>query len=147
VAPERARAAGRPGPAAGFAEIQIPLFETPGREIRRREEREAVVRHVEYCRFPRVCADQRLRVGFTRDLSASGLCLRAEGPEPAGALLRVALRRIDGRREREGIARVAWSRPVGDGTYWLGLALLESDPSRPIRIRTLSRPARQVLVS
>lgn len=122
------------------AELQIPLFETTGgREVPRREDRAAVVRHVEYCRFPRVCADQRLRVGFTRDLSPSGLCLRVDAAEPVGALLRITLRGIDGRPEREAIARVAWRAEAEDGSFWMGLAVVEASPGEPLRVRPLRR--------
>jgi len=120
-------------------EVQIPLFESSG-ERRRCEPRRDVVRHVDYCRFPRVCADQRSRVGFTRDVSANGLCLRTDCPEPLGSLLRVTLRGIDGAPTHEAIARVAWSRPTVDGSHWLGLALLAAVPNQPLRIRYLQRP-------
>jgi hypothetical protein len=93
------------------------------------------MRHVEYCCFPRVRADQHVRVGATRDLSASGLCLRAEQAEPRGALLRVTVRGIDGRPEREAIARVVWQAPASDGMHWLGLALIAAPPGLPLRIR------------
>lgn len=120
-------------------ETQIPLFQTSGGgELPRREPRRRVVRHVEYCRFPRVCANQRVRVGVTRDVSPSGMCLRVPEGEPVGALLRVALRGVDGRIEREAIARVAWSRPAEGGDLWLGLELVEAKP-RPLRI-----PARRL---
>jgi len=115
-------------------EIQIPLFEQSDRSARRRESRETLVRRVEYCRFPRVCADQRLRVGFTRDVSGGGLCLRSDDPEPVGSLLRLALHALDGRAEPERLARVAWTSRGDDGGHLLGLELLEARASRPVRI-------------
>ncbi len=124
-------------------EIQIPLF-APGTEpfeTERKEPRESLVRNVEFCRFPRICADQRLRLGFTRDVSESGLCLRAESAEPRGALLRVMLRNIDGEPLREAIARVVWTAPAGSGGHWMGLAL-EAGRRQPIRIRYLRGPNR-----
>jgi len=121
------------------AELQIPLFESSG-ELRRREPRCDVVRHVDYCRFPRVCADQCSRVGFTRDISAGGLCLRTDCEEPVGSLLRVTLRGVDGTPTRESLARVAWTRPTVDGGQWLGLALVDVFQNRPLRIRYLRQP-------
>ncbi len=107
------------------ATSRVPRVESPGSgRVARREPREDLVRRVEYCRFPRVRADQRLRIGATRDLSASGLCLRAEEAEPVGALLRIALCALDGHAGPEAIARVAWTAPVGDGSHWVGLAVV-----------------------
>ena len=59
----------------------------PGRI--RREPRRDTVRIVEYTRFPRVGPDRGPRIGFTRDISASGMCIGTEEPESVGALLRV----------------------------------------------------------
>lgn len=104
----------------------------------RREERVAVVRHVEYTPFPRVSAHQRGRLAFTRDVSPSGMCLRVEAPERAGTLVRVAVHGVDGRPARVAIARVAWSAPTVDGAYWVGLAIVEECARRVLRVR---RPA------
>ena len=104
----------------------------------RREPREKLVRHVEYCPFPRVRPDQCLRVGFTLDLSPSGICLHVERPERVGSLLRVTLRDVDGRPKLESIARIAWSSPAADGGLWIGLALLE--PARPRAIPVRHKP-------
>lgn len=120
-------------------EIEIPLFEASG-DRRRAEPRTPLVRSVDYCRFPRVCADQRLRLGFTRNVSASGLCLRVEAPEPIGALLRIVQRGIDGRMERERIGRVAWSRPAEVGGHWVGISLIAASPSQPLRLRYARTP-------
>ena len=128
------------------AEVQVPLFEKSGCN-RRRERREQVVRHVEYCRFPRVCADQRPRLGFSRDVSPSGLCIRTEMEEPVGALLRVMLHGVDGQLEQEAIARVARTAPTKTGAHWLGLALVAGAGERAIRIRYLRRPAEPVEVT
>lgn len=130
------------------AEVQIPLFGSADAPAsRRREVREEVVRDVEYCRFPRVCADQRPRIGFTRDVSPSGLCLRVDVAEPVGSLLRVAVRGIDGAARREAIARVVWSRPTADGGHWMGLALVEAGAAQAVRIRYLRRPPAPVEVA
>jgi hypothetical protein len=101
----------------------------------RREERVAVVRHVEYTPFPRVSAHQRGRVGFTRDVSPGGLCLRVETPERAGSLVRIAVRGVDGRPARVAIARVVWSRATVDGAFWLGLQVVEDCAKKVLRVR------------
>jgi len=121
-------------------EIQIPLFE-PDEPLRRHETREDRVKVVQYCRFPRVCADQRMRTAFTRDVSSSGLCVRVEGAEPIGALLRLIPRGVDGEPEPERIGRVAWTRPTADGGRWLGISLLDCERRQPIRIRYVRRPS------
>ena len=108
-------------------EVQIPLFERTNRAATRREERSALVRRVEYCRFPRVCADQRLRVAFTLDISNAGLCVHGSEAEPVGALLRLSVQGVDGSPGPEQLARVAWS---GTGT--------SRTSSRISRIRPLS---------
>jgi hypothetical protein len=108
---------------------------TGTRRPARREERIAVVRHVEYTPFPRVSAHQRGRVGFTRDVSPGGLCLRVETPERAGSLVRIAVRGVDGRPARVAIARVVWSRATEDGAFWLGLSVVEDCAKKVLRVR------------
>lgn len=120
-------------------EFQIPLFETP-EPARRAAERQDRVQAVQYCRFPRVCADQRLRTGFTRDVSDGGLCVHVDQGEPVGALLRLIPRGVDGEPESERIGRVAWTRPSADGGRWLGIALLDCEQRQPIRLRYVRRP-------
>lgn len=107
---------------------------------RRREERVAVVRSVEYTPFPRVSAQQRGRMGFTRDVSPSGLCLRVEAPERSGALLRIAVRGVDGRPARVAIARVVWISPTVDGAFWAGLQIVEECARRILRVRRVAAP-------
>ena len=102
---------------------------------KRREERFAIVRSVEYTPFPRVSAQQRGRMGFTRDVSPSGLCLRVETPERSGALLRVSVRGVDGRPARVAIARVIWSTATVDGAFWVGLLIVEECATRILRVR------------
>ena len=120
------------------AEIQQPL---PGSSAAstakgtRREPRQEVVRHVEYCSFPRARSDQRLRLGFTRDLSPSGMCIRVDAPERVGSLLRVTLREVDGQPRLESIARIAWSSPTIDGAHWVGLSLLKPGRRQPALVR------------
>jgi hypothetical protein len=120
------------------AEVQRPLFGSSAvgavRETRR-EPRQEVVRHVEYCSFPRARSDQRLRVGFTRDLSPSGMCIRVDTPERVGSLLRVTLREVDGQPRLESIARIAWSSPTIDGAHWVGLSLLKPGRRQPALVR------------
>jgi hypothetical protein len=107
---------------------------------RRREERVAVVRSVEYTPFPRVSAQQRGRVGFTRDVSPGGLCLRVEAPERSGALLRVSVRGVDGRPARVAIARVMWTAATVDGAFWVGLQIVEECARRILRVRRGAAP-------
>jgi hypothetical protein len=110
------------------------------RRTQRREERVAVVRHVEYTPFPRVSAHRRGRLGFTRDVSHSGLCLRVETPETAGALLRVTVRGVDGRPARLAVARVVWTSATVDGAWWVGLQIVEECARRILRVRPASTP-------
>jgi hypothetical protein len=121
-------------------EFQIPLFETD-EPVARAEAREDRVQVVRYCRFPRVCADQRMRTAFTRDVSPSGLCVRVDTTEPVGALLRLVPRGVDGEPEPERIGRVAWTRATADGGRWLGIAMLPCEQREPIRIRYVRRPS------
>jgi hypothetical protein len=113
----------------------------------RRELREEVVRHVEYCPFPRARSDQCLRVGFTRDFSPSGMCIRVDTPEQVGSLLRVILCDLDGRPQRESIARIAWTSPTVDGGYWIGLSLVEIGRPHPVAVRHEPRAAKPVEVA
>jgi hypothetical protein len=80
-------------------------------------------------------------VGFTRDCSASGICLGAERPEPVGSLLRVVVRDVDGRPTLESLARVVWCRPCADQSAWLGLSLVMQVRARKgARVRAPSSP-------
>ena len=90
----------------------------------RREARTAEVRLVEYCPYPRASAARGWQVGFTRDLSTSGMCLEADREQRVGSLLHLTLRSIDGRPALEALARVAWCQP-GKGSSLLGLSLLD----------------------
>jgi hypothetical protein len=132
------------------AEIQQSLFDSDASDAgegTRREKRLEVVRHVEYCPFPRTRPEHCLRVGFTRDLSPSGMCVRVDTPERVGSLLRVTLREVDGQPRLEGIARVAWSSPTIDGGHWIGLSLLEPGRPRPIPVRHKPRVIRSAKVA
>ena len=75
------------------AEIEINALFNPVRRETRREE----LRTAEYTPFPRIRAGQRPRLGFTRDVSALGMCLGVDVPEHVGSLIRVEVRRLDGR--------------------------------------------------
>ncbi len=114
--------------------IDIPLFEASPL-LRRSEPRDAVVRRVDFCRFPRVCADGRLRRGFTHNLSAGGLCLRAEQPEPIGGLIRLTVFGPGGDPGQERLGRVAWTRPTGASEHLMGISLLADLGKTPLRIR------------
>jgi len=94
----------------------------------RREARADTIRIVEYSRFPRDAADQHQRLGFTRDVSRSGLCLGADNDEGVGALLKLCVRDVDGRSPEPVVARVVWSSAERDGRFWLGLQLLSDGP-------------------
>ncbi len=96
-----------------------------GWEPERIEKREKVVRIVEYSAYPRVHRRHKRLVGFTRDESKSGMCIVAKEREKAGALLRVAVRSVDGGATREALARVVWCDGRNDGRYWVGLSLTE----------------------
>lgn len=90
----------------------------------RSEIRDEKIRIVEYSCFPRVAPQQRPRIGFTRDISPSGLCLGVDRSEPVGSLLRLSLRDIEGRSGDTCVGRVVWSSSERDGRHWLGLELL-----------------------
>ncbi len=93
------------------------------------EPRADTVRIVHYTRFPRMGPDSAWRVGFSRDLSAYGLCIGADDPEGPGSLLRVIIREIDGRATRPSIVRVAWCAEARDDRYWIGLEQLTVGPT------------------
>jgi hypothetical protein len=90
----------------------------------RKELREETLRIVEYARFPRLSAGQRPRLGFTRDISRSGLCVGVDDAEDVGSLLRLAVRDLDGQKATASVQRVVWCTAERDGRYWLGLELL-----------------------
>jgi hypothetical protein len=54
-----------------------------------------------------------------------------ELPERVGSLLRVIVADVDGRPALGSLGRVAWSKPVGDGVWHMGLALVSRRPIRP----------------
>jgi hypothetical protein len=101
----------------------------------RREQREEIVRLVEYAPFPRVRADQRRRSAFTRDISPSGMCLGVDFAEPAGSLLRIIVRCVDGRPTQDLLARVEWCMPCPAGRVWLGISFMgdAQDSVRAVR--------------
>lgn len=113
----------------------LPVAAVPGhaepRAPRRREKREALVRQVEINPFPRVLPGEQPRMGTTRDLSASGLCVRTDVEQPVGALLRVILHGVDGRPALESVGRVAWCQGGRGGTCWLGLSLVAKRRAAP----------------
>jgi hypothetical protein len=103
------------------------LQATPSRPVAsglRREARSETLRIVEYARFPRFSRDQRLQLGFTRDISASGMCLGVDREEEVGALLKLGIRSVDGRDAESVVARVVWSSATGDDRFWIGLQLV-----------------------
>jgi len=86
--------------------------------------RQDEVRIARYSRFPRESSDELPRIGFTRDVSALGMCLGVDHAEPIGVLLRIELRSLDGESMGASIARVVWCKDARDGRQWLGLDLL-----------------------
>ena len=74
----------------------------------RRELRTDEIRIAQYTPFPRANSSQQPRVGFTRDVSALGMCLGVDDPEPIGALLKIDVHRLDGQSMGASIARVVW---------------------------------------
>jgi len=109
-------------------------FDSIPRSIRR-ETRTDEIRIAQYSAFPRENPSQQPRIGFTRDVSSLGMCLGVDRPEPLGTLLRVDMRRIDGKSMGASIARVVWCTGSRDGRYWMGLDLLcptdRAQASRP----------------
>jgi hypothetical protein len=95
----------------------VRSYQSPFRGEPRRDE----VRIVEYTPFPRVAASQVPRIGFTRDVSDSGMCIGSDHPERVGSLLRIVVRGADGRPDRPCVERVVWCRPASDGRHWIGL--------------------------
>jgi hypothetical protein len=91
---------------------------------RRREVRNDTVRILEFSRYPRDAAEQQLRIGFTRDLSHTGMCVGVDQGERVGAILKVCVHDVDGGRTEPSIARVVWTKAESDGRFWLGLELL-----------------------
>jgi hypothetical protein len=104
----------------------------------RREMREETVRIVEYSSFPRVEPLQELRIGFTRDLCSTGMCLGVDEREPVGTLLRLSVRDVAGKCADALIGRVMWTGAERDGRFWLGLELLTE---AVIRIRSVRHAA------
>ncbi|HKJ25533.1 MAG TPA: PilZ domain-containing protein [Myxococcota bacterium] len=121
--------------------LGLPRAEKAPRIESRMEPREETVRRVEYSAFPRVGDDTATRIGFTRNVSPSGMAIGVEEPLPVGTLLRVLVQRADGKPDFDAVARVAWCHesraetPAGgdaaagpgpDGTpaFWLGLVLV-----------------------
>ncbi len=96
----------------------------------RKESREDSLWIVEYARFPRIYPEQRPRIGFTRDVSGTGMCLGVDDAEPIGSLLRVTVRSLDGRPRSPSIHRVVWCSTERDGRYWLGLEFVSERQER-----------------
>lgn len=126
----------------GRANRQLPLdfggcgsVDGGGHEVERCEARDRVVRMVEFTPFPRVACDLERRVAFTRDESASGMCLGTDSPEPVGGLLRVIVRGVDGQPTLDCLARVMWCQRRPDGRYWMGLRLVDEARPRMLKVR------------
>jgi hypothetical protein len=109
---------------------------------RTRDTRERTVRQVEFSQFPRATRGDGTQLGFTRDESASGMCLGADHAEPLGALLRIVVRGTDGRPALDCVARVVWTRERNDGRWWLGVQIVQ----RGSRLALAVRPTRRTRV-
>jgi hypothetical protein len=115
-----------------LAETANPRAEALRREWRaRREPRERALRIVDYASFPRTAADTGTRLGFTRDLSPSGMCIGVDAAEDLGSLLRVTLLDLDGQPARCGTWRVVWCSSERDGRFFLGLELVAESRRQP----------------
>lgn len=108
------------------------------------EVRTETVRIVEYSEFPRRVSEESLRLGFTRNISKSGVCLGVDRPEPVGSMLRLGIRDLDGGRVDARIGRVAWASAARDGRHWIGIELLTATsdtaataPSERLRVESL----------
>ena len=88
------------------------------------EPRHPTVRIVDYA--PVSASRQPRRVGFTRDLSDSGMCLGLDEAASVGSMLRVTVHDLSGAPLREEVARVVWTRPDTDYRFWHGLVLVRS---------------------
>jgi hypothetical protein len=107
----------------------------------RREPRLDEVRCAEYTPFPRIKAEQRPRMGFTRDVSALGMCLGVDAPESVGSLFRIEVRDPDGSSAGATIGRVVWCESARDGRFWVGLDLLcETDCREKKQLPPFSNP-------
>jgi len=106
-----------------------PMRAVNGDSIRK-ESREESLRIVEYARFPRVSPERRPGIGFTRDVSETGMCLGVDDAEPIGSLLRATVRGLDGRPRSPSIHRVVWCSSERDGRYWLGLEFVSERRER-----------------
>jgi len=104
------------------------------------EPRESVVRKVEHTPFPRARAGPGPAVGFTRDLSSSGMCLGVDRPASVGALLRAVVHAVDGRPAFDTIARVTRCERDVHGRFWLGLAFVARTTPGPRFVRPGLRP-------
>lgn len=110
--------------------LAFDAFTSAWRSPFRGEPRRDEVHILEYTPFPRVAPDQVARIAFTRDLSASGMCIGSDQPETVGSLLRVVMRSADGRPEPARIERVVWCQPAGDGRHWIGLERVSGPASK-----------------
>jgi hypothetical protein len=55
----------------------------------------------------------------SKDISPIGLCLSLEEQLSSGSLLELTLHMVERREKFEALARVVWSRPVGDSVHFL----------------------------
>lgn len=112
-------------PLMGMAEkVLTPCFP-------RREDREGVVKLVEYSPFPRVAKGQNQRTTYTLDVSESGMRIATHAPLPKGTLLHVVVRSVGGVMTQDALARVVWAQQSESGQFTAGLELVTETP-RPL---------------
>ena len=108
----------------------------------RLEARQSVVHVVEYSRYPRRLASENRRIAYTQDRSETGLGLDLPERVTPGELLRVTVRDIDGQIDLDGLARVVWCKPNGEGRARAGVSILRENGQRPMmRVRGHGRIA------
>lgn len=114
-----------------------------GSNQERRERRDRTVRSVEYGPYPRTSRGERMRIGFTRDSSESGMCLGSDYAIEPGELQRVIVQGASGQPTLDLVARVVWCRPRGNRKrFWIGLENVASGSERVLPVRHERRQRR-----
>jgi hypothetical protein len=85
---------------------------------------------VEITPFPRLSSEDTREVVYSRDRSASGLCVGTKRPQIEGRLVRVRVLEQDGHIKAPRLARVVWCSPRDGGEHWMGLELITARARR-----------------
>ena len=101
------------------------------------EARTRALRIAEYAPFTRISRHQHKRLGVTSDGGGPMLRVAAREREKPGVLLRVVVRGIDGERQLDTLARVAWCRENDTGHFSLGLAVVDGNHRKARLVRRL----------